>query len=230
MINFFYITIIFFLCSCETKDPNRVELKTAEGSLNSKYDRSYLSFIPPYSPEKMPNFSGSTQFYGKIYHINELEVHFAIDISDSIIVFYADTNMDQSISNKEKFSLTNNFEIIITPFEGAYVTVKFNTNEFIRSKFLNPFVDFNIQNKRSAKLKLGNDFYKLTLLDLQNNGFKKIEQDKLMLENETQLKTLNINKNYESYLIRSNVHYEFKISENLDYIEIKENIKKGMEK
>lgn len=210
--------------SCSNDDSEKIPLMDNPIDSNSDYNRSYFTFTPPFKPSMLPKFEGKTQFYGMLYHINEKYVNFAIDILGDYALLYVDTNMNEQLSDHKGELLLKQFTIEISPFKDSKIKVRFNASNFIESNFLDPFLEYQIQNKKLAQIKLGDIEYNFILIDLQNNGFSDIAKDKILLENSVQLRTLDIDSNFGSYLKSHEKTYEFIISNDLDYIKIKEKL------
>ena len=204
------------------QEGEKIKLYDSPLENNNDIKRSYFSFVPPFPPKYLPKFEGDTQFYGTIYHVDEKNVYFAIDILDNFAMIYVDTNMNKQLSNEEGQILFKELTIEINPFKDSKVKIRLNLTEFFDSHYLSPFIDYQILNKKLADIKLGDINYRFILIDLQNNGFTDIAKDKILLESDMQLRTLDIDSNFGSYLRSHEKTYEFIISNDLDYIEIKE--------
>ena len=108
------------------QEGEKIKLYDSPLENNNDIKRSYFSFVPPFPPKYLPKFEGDTQFYGTIYHVDEKNVYFAIDILDNFAMIYVDTNMNKQLSNEEGQILFKELTIEINPFKDSKVKIRLN--------------------------------------------------------------------------------------------------------
>lgn len=207
--------------SCSNSNTKSFELNELP---NSKYESQFekLTYVPSFSSNRLPHFKSKTQYYGQIDDLNHSQFNFVFDMTLDSILFFYDQNLDGVIEQNEFKYAKNEFQVDVKTDSNQNIKIYFSISAFLKSNFLDPKVEYIVKNKRQAIVNLENQKFKLTLIDIEFDGFSNINKDKLLIEMDNELRTLDINELYQSYLILKNSKLEFFISKNLDYVQIRQ--------